>query len=151
MRNISTKANRGLLSPGEFNSMQDELENIVTNTGGALDAATGPDNDLNMLGQAAATYGSAGDFYEDTSTSGNAYVLNRESSIEEPQSYIPGLRAIFKSTNTNTGAATINVAGLGVKDLKHPNGNALSGSDITSGTYYTAIYNNTDNRFELLP
>ena len=151
MRNISTKATKDLLTPGEFNSIQNELENIVVNTGGTLDGAEGPDNDLNMLGQAAATYGSAGDFYEDLSAIVNYIVLDRESSLESPQSYIAGLKAIFKSTSTNTGATTINVAGLGDKDLKKPNGDPIGAADITIGLYYTVIYNNTDNRFELLP
>ena len=157
MRNISSKENRDLLTPSEFNSMQDELENIVTSTGGTLDGASGPDDNLNMLGQATAIYGSAGEFYQDSTSYVDAtalidyLILDRESLIESPQSYIAGLKATFKSTITNIGTVIINVAGLGDTDLKHPNGDALIADDIESGIYYTVIYNNTDSRFELLP
>lgn len=64
-----------------------------------------------------------------------------------------GLLVSFKATSTNTGAATINVDGLGVKKIRSPGDTALTGGEITSGAtlqlrYHTA-YDSSAGAWEL--
>ena len=150
MRNISDKETKDLLTADEYNSSQQELENVVTAAGGTLDLAAGPDNNLYMLAQAIATFSAASVFYEDTTGITNVIILSRESNIPLPFMYIPGMQVLFKATSTNTGACTIEIEGLDTKDLTDSSGSALTGSEITSGNYIRAVYNNTDDRFELI-
>jgi hypothetical protein len=56
---------------------------------------------------------------------------------------LTGLRAFVYFTNANTGAATININGLGVKDLINNNGSALAANDITAGEVKVISYNGT--------
>jgi len=59
-------------------------------------------------------------------------------------SYSNGIRVAFKATNTNTGAVTVNVSGLGNKDLKTQSGAALVAGNITTGRVYTLVYDGTN-------
>lgn len=70
----------------------------------------------------------------------NAYVVDLSLS---PASYSDGLTVVFKALNSNTGAATINVNGLGVKQLVRANGVALEHGDIVAGQIITCIFNGT--------
>jgi hypothetical protein len=60
--------------------------------------------------------------------------------------YAAGIRYAFLAGFTNTGAATINISGLGAKDLKTTSGAALSAGNITSGNLYTITYDGTNFR-----
>ncbi len=68
----------------------------------------------------------------------NAFVVNLAIA---PTSYRDGLKISFKAANANTGAATINVNGLGVKSLVRSNGQALVAGDIAAGQVVSVIYN----------
>jgi len=46
----------------------------------------------------------------------------------------------FRANHTNTGACTLNVAGLGAKTLSNVGGVALVDSNMVLGRYYTAVY-----------
>lgn len=59
-------------------------------------------------------------------------------------SYDIGTNIKFLASATNTGAATINVNGLGAKSLKTQSGAALAAGDITSGRVYTITYDGTN-------
>lgn len=67
----------------------------------------------------------------------NAYVVALPYT---PSGYVSGLEVGFLPLATNTGAATINVNGLGVKSLKRADGSALSAGDITVGIPVLAKY-----------
>ncbi len=61
-------------------------------------------------------------------------------------SYSNGLRLSFRATSTNTGAVTVNVDGLGAKNVyKMSSGTltALSAGDIASGGIYDIVYDGT--------
>ena len=63
-----------------------------------------------------------------------------------PLSYFTNMTVIFKAGTTNTGAATLNVNGLGVRNiLKVSSGalGALAAGDLTAGAYYTVRYDGT--------
>lgn len=67
-----------------------------------------------------------------------------------PGSYTLGLTFNVKAANTNTGATTINVNGLGAKAIT-VQGNALAAGDIQSGQIYSLIYDGTQFELTSLP
>jgi hypothetical protein len=63
-----------------------------------------------------------------------------------PLSYFTNMTVIIKAGTTNTGAATLNVNGLGVRNIfKVSSGalGALAAGDLTAGAYYTVRYDGT--------
>lgn len=63
-----------------------------------------------------------------------------------PASYFTNMTVILKAANTNTGAATLNVNGLGAKNIyKVSSGalGALAAGDLVAGAYYTVRYDGT--------
>jgi hypothetical protein len=68
-----------------------------------------------------------------------------------PLAYTAGMIVLFKATATNTTAATVNVNGLGVKNIyKNFNGaiGALTGSEILTDGIYQLMYDGT--QFQLM-
>lgn len=68
-----------------------------------------------------------------------------------PVSYSQPLRIQFRATNTNTGGTTIDVNGIGTRNiLKYSSGSlvALTAGDIVSGGIYEIVYDGT--QFQLL-
>ena len=60
--------------------------------------------------------------------------------------YATGMRFAFAATGTNTGATTVNISGLGAKNIKSITGAALSAGEIVSGRLYSMSYNGTEFR-----
>ena len=60
-----------------------------------------------------------------------------------PAAYAQGNEFLFKAGNTNTGAATLNVNGLGAKTFKKEDENDLVGGEIIASRWYRAIYDGT--------
>jgi hypothetical protein len=79
----------------------------------------------------------------DTGTA-NTYLVSLP---HAPASYADGLQVIFKPTNTNTGASSINVNGLGVKSIKTLSGTDPVAGDITANGPTILIYNATTGYF----
>lgn len=65
-----------------------------------------------------------------------------------PPSYVAGMRfAFYAGAASNTGAATLNVNGLGVKSIVRRDGStALSAADITANAVYEVVYDGTNFR-----
>lgn len=61
-------------------------------------------------------------------------------------SYVQGMIVEFKPTATNTGASTINISGLGAKDIKSIAGAALAAGELVAGSIYLAAYDGTEFR-----
>lgn len=73
-----------------------------------------------------------------TSTgSGNAYSISYTVS---PVSYFVGMTICFKANHANTGASTLNVNGLGIKNILSNQGTSLETGDILAGGFYLVIY-----------
>jgi hypothetical protein len=74
---------------------------------------------------------------------GDAITLDLTPSIT---AYVAGAVYWFKATATNTGAATVNIDAVGLKDLKKgaAGSTALAAGDITSGGIYAVIYDGTN-------
>lgn len=64
-----------------------------------------------------------------------------------PAAYYAGMEVNFKPTTANTGACTLNVNGLGAKDIKKAVSADLATGDILAGQIVKVIYNGT--AFEL--
>lgn len=93
---------------------------------------------LNALG----TYSN---YFQDTGTV-NALVVTVPSPLSV--SYAAGLILQVKIGNTTTGAATLNVNGLGAQNIVYPNGNALLYGQLVAGAIAVVMYDGTN--FQLL-
>lgn len=78
--------------------------------------------------------------YGATTNSGNAYSVTLNPA---PTVLVAGLRATVRINAANTGAATINVNGLGIKDILKSNGSALSANSLRANSVYSLVYNGT--------
>lgn len=73
----------------------------------------------------------------------NAYTVTNTPSVP---GYVARMMVLFSPTIANTGASTINVSGLGVKDLKSVSGAALAANELVPGILYIAAYTGTEFR-----
>jgi hypothetical protein len=73
----------------------------------------------------------------------DAYTVTPASALA---AYTTKMIVEFTPTNTNTGASTINISGLGVKSIKSVSGAALAAGELTASLVYTAAYNGTEFR-----
>ena len=77
-----------------------------------------------------------------TSTgSSNAYAITPSPAIT---TYAAGQTFTFLSNHVSSGAATLNINGLGVTTLKNTDGSAIGASDIANGGLVSVAYNGTD-------
>ncbi len=151
MRDIANKTdNVSTLSAAEFNaSIMQELENAVTNSGITLDPAGGPDTDNEMLAQAITRAAQGGFSYQDSGAA-DTYVLTAIGGFVQPSAYTNGMTVVFQAGNDNTGASTINVAGIGVTDLVDASGSALGAGAIVADNYYVAQYDLAGTEFRII-
>lgn len=70
----------------------------------------------------------------------DAYVITL---APAPAAYVEGLAVMFKAINANTGASTLNVNALGVKNLTKRGSTALAAGDILAGEMIQAVYDGT--------
>lgn len=63
--------------------------------------------------------------------------------LAAPASYVAGMRFTFVAGSTNTGAVTINVSALGVKNVMKPFAVALTAGDIIAGQIVDVQYDGT--------
>jgi hypothetical protein len=75
----------------------------------------------------------------------NAYVVTLSPALE---AYIVGMPICFKASAANTGAATLNINGLGIKQLKKRASVALEAGDIYAGMICQVVYDG--EAFQLL-
>jgi hypothetical protein len=76
--------------------------------------------------------------YGVTTNSGNAYSVTISPA---PTALVAGLRFAVKINAANTGAVTINVNGLGPKNVLRSNGNTLSANVFRVDSVFTLVYN----------
>lgn len=73
----------------------------------------------------------------------NAYTVTPTTAL---LAYSSRMILVFSPTVQNTGAVTLNISGLGPKDLKSVSGAPLVAGDLTVGTIYAAFYNGSEFR-----
>lgn len=132
----------GRLSAAEDSTRFYELTQAVSTTGITLDAYGGPDVDKTMLAQAMSRAASGGIFYADTGAA-NTYVLGTPLSFIMPKALFLGMAAYWYPANSNSGASTVNVAGIGVKAIRNESGDALTGGEIIAGMLCCMFYDPT--------
>lgn len=111
MQLLNDKVTGSTLTAAEWDQLASEIQNLITNSGLSLSAV----DTEQVLRSIHDIVGSA-DFYNCSNTA-NAYTLSVISPRKAPVSYKVGMRVRFYASATNSGASTINVAGLGVKDI----------------------------------
>lgn len=144
--NIKIRADR---MDGQFADATSGFNNTLTRDGQGFATANLPMGGFKHTGVADATaaneYMAFGQIqtlagvYATTSGSANAYILGVSPAIT---AYAAGQRFVFNANFANTGAATINVSGLGAKSLQF-GGEPLIGGEIQSGQIVEIIYNGT--------
>lgn len=93
------------------------------------------------------------DVYDGTANYGVAGGTANAVTVAMPttvSSYNDGMTVSWKVTAANTGAVTINVDSVGVKDLKAKGGEALIANDLEADFIVTARYNSTADNFQLV-
>lgn len=74
-----------------------------------------------------------------------------EITLTDPRTdYQDGDQITWKATNTNTGATTIDIDTVGAVALVGADGTPLGAGDVATGLYYTAIFDLTNNRWQML-
>ena len=105
--------------------------------------------------QGIARHIAGGSVYMIDSGIADAYVLTpvqitAPDRFESPNILFDGMRAEFIAINSNTGAATINVNGTGVKSIVREDGTALSAGDIDTIITTIVRYNLSADKFFLV-
>lgn len=125
MKLLSNKVTGSVLLAAGFSEIAKENENVMTAFGEALTSG-----DLNLLGKGLAGYAANGTFYTDSGVA-DAYILNVVGGKQRASNLTDGFKAEFITTNPNTGAATVNVASLGVINIKTQDGIDPLAGDIS--------------------
>lgn len=143
MQDLTGKIPGSQLTAAEWNQLPEEVQTVITNSGQALSGAT-----LDQLAKAITGLVANGTFYTESGAV-NVYVLTNIDLQEAPIAYTNGFRIDFRVTTINTGASTIDVAGLGAQDLKDDLGNPLIGGELSTTVINTAIYDIGTTEFRL--
>lgn len=64
--------------------------------------------------------------------------------------YSDGFKAAFVPATTNTGAATINIGGVGPKAIRDPNGDVLQAGAMVGGRLTEIVFVSADDHFRLV-
>jgi len=142
MEDLNDKITGGTLSAAEWNQVPSEIQNVIEGLGITLSSG-----DVNQLGKAIAGYVANGNFYTDSGAA-NAYVLTKIGSKQTLTGYTDGATFEFIADNPNTGASTVNVAGLGVKNIKLSDGTNPAAGQIDGRT--TLKFDAGNDRCELI-
>lgn len=129
------------------NDALQEAQNAITDTGQALISIVSPP-DNSQTSQAIARYVATGDFYVDTGAA-NVYVLNPLASFKAPSVLLDGAEVRWIAANASTAASTINVNGVGVKDLKLQDGTNLT-TEIDTTDQNTARFDAGADNWKLV-
>jgi hypothetical protein len=138
VEDLNDKITGNTLTADEWNQIPSEIQNVIQ---AFIPALSG--GDLDQLGKSVAAYAAAGNFY----TGGGAadvYTATKLSGIQAPPDYFTGMLVRFRAPAANTGAATVNVAALGIKNIKREDGSALNADDIVTTRDAWMSYDGTD-------
>lgn len=147
MRDLNDKVTGGSLTADEWNDIPTEMQNIIEDMSITLSGA-----DLDQLGKALASMIGASTFYFDGGIA-DAYVMGMIGAKQGPTilaAITEGLIVRFRPGNTNTGASTVNVNGLGAKTITREDATALSAGDLDTGRDAYLRYDSGTDTFLLL-
>lgn len=103
--------------------------------------------DSNPTGWIGFRVGAPGNFWRDTGAV-NALVITPQPAVGS--AYHDGLFLLVQVADTNTGASTINVNGLGAKAITYGDGTALLPTSLVSGYIYALLYDANAGSFQVL-
>lgn len=95
--------------------------------------------DPNTFPMAVFKYANSANWYTETGTDDNAYILTGLDTYTRPSDYFTGMSVWFVSTRANTGNATVNVASLGSKNIRRFDGSDLLGGELNGVVHL--VYN----------
>lgn len=137
---------------------RDTAGNLATSTPALAELGMDTTNERIIIGNGSDTGGIPHVNYKDHINNTFSYAIAGGTAnaitvalAKSPLAYAGGFRVQFKATATNTGATTININGIGAKNLqKYTAGTlgALVAGDIVNGGIYEAVYDGT--QFQLL-
>ena len=128
----------------DLNGFKLENNNLIEGAGITLS-----NTDRQQTHDAVAAYVAVGDFYTGGGAA-DAYTAALVSPRRGIWALQNGQQIRFVVPATNTGASTLNVNGLGVKNLKKWDGSALVACDILAGEIITVIYNLANTEWRLV-
>jgi len=82
--------------------------------------------------------------------SSNAYTITSDSVAAISSAYAAGMMFMLKANHTNSGAATLDVDGVGAVAIKTNDGGDVVAGDIVQNGLYLLVYNSTGPRFDLI-
>lgn len=136
MLNIPNKVPGDTHFSYEFNSYVDELENSVTDINTALNGA-----DSHQVGQSMSVYGAAGNYFVDSGIANALNLISSQYNFQVPKQYYDGMLVRCLPAFTNTGPATMNVAGIGNLNIKLSDGvTDIAPGDIIAGVMAQFYY-----------
>ena len=141
---LDSKTTGDQLTAAEFIEIPKEIENIIDDTG-----QTPSSGNLDQLGIGVSEYAASSQWYTDSGAA-DAYVLSKVGNKQAPSRYSDGMVVRFRATNNNTGASTINVNGLGSKDITREDGSALQAQDISTAKDTLLRYDDSAGDFFLI-
>lgn len=107
-----------------LNAFTSEINNLITGMGLSINDST-----FDQVIEAVIKGIASGNFYEYSGTA-NAIVLTKLGGRDAAASYFDGMQAGFIASTASTSTVTVNIDGLGVKNVKDIDGNDLTGDDI---------------------
>ena len=143
MQSYPTKTDGVSVEPAaEYNNLASELKSTVTSLGITLDSGS-----IIQLAEVIQIYSLIGKYYTDSGAA-DAYVLTADPVTRiSPTIYYDGMEVSWLPAFSNTGASTINLAGLGVKSVvKNDGATALNALDIVANKFSRATYDGTNFR-----
>jgi len=144
MQDLNDKVTGGDLLATEWNELPSEIQNIIEAFGIVLSSG-----DLNQLGKGIANYVLGGQHFINSGTA-DAAILSVVGSRQAPSTYVDGMKITYKITAPNTGTVTVNVANLGVRNLKYNGGGALLSGELDTEIAVEAIYHTAAAEFRLI-
>jgi hypothetical protein len=145
MQNLSNKVNGDVLPPEEWNQVPQEIQNVITSSGQTLS-----NGDLSQLVKAIARYAASGDFYETAGTA-NDIELSPIADVQAPIAYYEGMVCRFIATaSTNNATVTINVNGLGSRNIVTEDGGSMATDGIQANRITEIVYSASANNFKFL-
>lgn len=142
MQDLNDKITGNTLTATEWNEVPSEIQNVIEGLGQTLSSG-----DLDQLGKGIAGYVANSNFYTDAGIA-DAYVLTKIGAKQGQFAYTNGMAVSFLAGNDNTGASTVNVNGIGNKDIKLRGGGDPVLSDISGRI--TLSFDSANDRFELI-
>ena len=140
--NIVSKQTGAQLEAEEFNQIPDELENLIGSAG-----IVPSEVNLTQVSEAVAQVVADGRFFSTTGTA-DAIILSNIQPRKAVKKLTNGLNGMFKAIYDNTAEVTLNLCGLGSKNVYKDSASLIAG-DIKEGVYYNFIYDELNDRFEI--